>query len=130
MILGDRYALYRDPRSGEPVGEPEWTDWDYALVNALQLIEDFSDQNGLLVWEKESDDVLISAVKKVDPFESAKERTTGRKNYKATPGEYFIPDVKLQHWATEWPTFQDWVKSQNDSEEEAPPPEEPVFVQN
>lgn len=113
MILGDTYALHRDPFTREPTGEPEWTTWDYALVQALQLIEDFSDGNGLLIWERESEKVQVEAVKKIDPFDAAKERTTGRSNYKRTPGEYFVPRVTLHHWAEEWPTFEEWVQAQN-----------------
>lgn len=119
MLLGDYHALNRDPLNGEPLGEPEWTTWDYVLISALQLIEDFSDPNGLLVWEKESPNVKVEAVKKIDSFESAKERATSGKNYKRVPGEYFIPRVSLQYWAEEWPTLQDWIDAQ--SEPEAPP---------
>lgn len=114
MILGDYYAQHRHPSSGEPLeGEVLWTTWDYALANALQLIEDFSDKNGLLVWEKESPDVIVEAVKKIDDFDSAVERTTSRTNYKKTPGEYFVPRLKLRPGADEWPTFEEWVDEQN-----------------
>lgn len=112
MILGDYYALHRHPFTGEPLQEPVWTTWDYVLVNALQLIEDFSDGNGIVVWEKESESVIVEAVKRIDPFEAAKERTTSRKNYKHTPGEYFVPRLKLHPQVEEWPTFQEWIDSQ------------------
>lgn len=129
MVLGDKYALHRSPFSGEPFGEPEWTTWDYVLVHATQLIEDYTDQNGLLVWEKESDSVVVSAVKKIDRFEAAKEAITGGKNYKASKGEYFVPDLKLQYWIKEdaWPTHREWIESQIDAEP-PPEPEEPTFT--
>lgn len=114
MILGDHYAQHRHPASGEPLkGEVIWTPWDYALANALQLIEDFSDQNGLIVWEKESKDVIVEAVRKQDPFESAKDRITSAKKYDRLPGEYYVPRLSLKPWAKEWPTFQGWVEEQN-----------------
>lgn len=114
MILGDEYALHRHPSSGEPLpGDVKWTEWDYALVNALQLIEDFSDQNGLVVWEKDSDDVIVEAVKKIDKFDSVVERMTSRQSYKKTAGEKFVPRLKLMPGVTEWPTFNDWVEEQN-----------------
>lgn len=119
MILGDKYALHRSPFSGEPFAEPEWTSWDYQLVHAVQLIEDFTDSNGILVWEKESDKVRIGALQKVDKFEAAKEAITSGKNYKADKGEYFIPDVKLHHWIKEddWPTHREWIESQISDDE-------------
>lgn len=130
MILGDKYALHRSPFSGEPFAEPEWTSWDYQLVHAVQLIEDFTDSNGILVWEKESDDVIVSAVKKTDAFEAAKEKATSGKNYKAAKGEYFVPDLKLQYWLDEddWPTHRSWVESQLDNQEPPSEPEEPTFT--
>lgn len=115
MILRDKYALHRHPASGEPLpGDPEWTEWDFALADALQLIEDFSDENGLLVWERDSDDVMVEAVKHTNPYDSAVERTTSRASYKKTPGEYFRPRLSLQSWAKEWPTFKDWAESQSE----------------
>lgn len=104
--------------NGDPCGEPEWTTWDYALMSALQLIEDFTDQNGLPVWEKESDRVIVEAVRKTDKFEAAKEKTTNKKNYKSVPGEYFVPRLKLMPgWEEDgWPTFQEWAESQQEDD--------------
>jgi len=116
--MQDPHYGFRDPVSWEPVGEVEWTTWDYALMSALQLIEDFTDQNGLPVWEKEADHVIVEAVKKVDKFESAKERTTSKKNYKSTPGEYFVPRMKLMpgYEEDDWPTFDEWARSQQEED--------------
>ena len=120
MILSDKHALHRDPFTGEPFEEPEWTSWDYALVQAVQLIEDYTDQHGILVWERESDSVIVEAVAKVDPFEAAKEKATSGKNYKAAKGEYFFPKLSLVYWKDEddWPTFRSWVESQVEDEPE------------
>lgn len=113
MILGDPHALHRDPITGEPTGSPEWTRWDYALVHALQLIEDYSDENGMVIWEKESESVVVEAVRKTDRFEAVKERITGASKYKRSAGEYFVPRLSLVPWEKEWPTFKDWVDEQN-----------------
>lgn len=118
MILGDKYALHRNPFSGEPFAEPDWTTWDYQLVHAVQLIEDFTDPNGLLVWEKESDKVIVSAVSKVDRYDAARESITSGKKYKAAKGEYFVPKLELHHWLKEddWPTHREWIESQLEQE--------------
>lgn len=66
--MSDPAYGFRDPINGEVVGDVTWTDWDYALVHALQLIEDYTDANGIPVWEKESDKMVVEAVKKIDRF--------------------------------------------------------------
>ena len=114
MILGDDFALHRHPATGEPLpGKPTWTTWDYNLVAAFQLVEDFTDRNGLLAWEKDHEDVLVEPVAKIDPYEKALAARTGGKNYKPRPGETFMARATLQPWAEEWPTFREWVEEQN-----------------
>lgn len=74
----------------------EWIDWDHALIQALQTIEDYTDDSGILAWEREDEAVEIDAIKKVHKFKAAVDRaTTGSEKhpYKAQPGEYFIPDL-------------------------------------
>lgn len=85
-------------------------DWDFALAEALQTIEDYTNQHGILAWEADSERVDVSAAKKIDKFESAKQRNTGRKNYKAEPGEYFVPHLELL--GGEWPTMAEYVRGQ------------------
>ena len=122
---------FRDPINWEVVGEVTWTDWDYALVHALQLIEDYTDANGIPVWEKESEKMVVEAVKKIDRFEAAKSSATGGKNYKATPGEYFVPRLTKVYWADKdyYPKFEEWIQDQMDSDPGHDPPEEPQFIQ-
>lgn len=129
--MQDRHYGFRDPYNGEPVGEPEWTSWDYALSAALQLIEDYTDPNGILVWEKESDKMVVMAVKKIDRFEAAKDKATNGKNYKRSNGEYFIPKLEPQYWISEdeLPTFEEWVRNQSDLPDEEPEEEELSFIQ-
>lgn len=115
MILGDKYALYRDPFSNEPFDDPEWTTWDYLLVNAVQIIEDFTVDGGLLAWENESEAVDVFAVQKVNKFRAAESAYTNNKRNKELPGGYFVPKVQLKSWAKEWPTFKEWVENNKDS---------------
>lgn len=129
--MSDPAYGFRDPINWEVVGEVTWTDWDYALVHALQLIEDYTDANGIPVWEKESEKMVVEAVKKIDRFEAAKSSATGGKNYKATPGEYFVPRLTKVYWADKdyYPTFEEWIQDQMESDPGYEPPEEPQFIQ-
>ena len=107
MIMRDHYYGFRDPITFEESEEPYWLDWDYALADALQTIEDHTNQHGILVWEAESERVEISAVKKIDKFEAAKTARTSGKKYKAAAGEYWVPKVDLR--GGEWPTHEEWI---------------------
>lgn len=95
----------------------EWTDWDHALVTALQVIEDYTDEYGLLAWEREDDAVEIDAVKKIHKFKAAMDsRTKGSptKPYVPTPGEYFIPEVWSRRKDNEgngvFQTYGEWLE--------------------
>lgn len=111
MIMHDGQYGFRDLHSWKRFGEVEWLEWDYVLVEALQLIEDYTTDSGLLAWEADSDRVEVEAVRFTDKFEAARERSTSRKNYKAIPGERYRPRVKLRR-GEDWPTFEEWVESQ------------------
>lgn len=106
--MADHYFDFRNSFTGEPDDEPvTWTDWDYALVHALQVIEDNTTPNGLLVWDVDNDRVRVDVSKKIDKFEAARDRYTGRKNYKRENGEYFVPDVTLV--GGEWPDYETYL---------------------
>ena len=109
--MADDWFGHRNPFTGEPMGDrDEWIMWDYLLASVDQLIEDWTDSNGLYRWEMEDpkDRVQVDAVRKIDRFEAAKQRRTGGKNYKPRDGEYFVPKV----WKTseEWPLFREYME--------------------
>lgn len=105
--MRDPYFGHRHPFTGEPLRDKEeWTSWDYALVSAFQMIEDFTGKDGLLVWEKDSERVQVEAIRKIDKFQQAVENVTSRKNYKAQKGETFYPNLKLL--GGEWPTATEY----------------------
>ena len=113
MIMGDPYFGHRHYRTGEPLksrSKDEFTAWDYALIRAFQVVEDFTDKHGLLVWETDSDRVMVNAVKKQDKFQAAIDRLTNKKNYKSSPGEVFAPKLELR--GGEWPTFTEYIERQ------------------
>lgn len=89
----------------------EWTQYDYALASAVSIIEDLTDQNGVFIWDRDSDRVEITADKKIDPFKAAMDRKTGAKNYKPSAGEYFVPGVTLVH-GDRLPTYGEWREAQ------------------
>lgn len=89
------------------------------MVEALQTIEDSTDEYGILVWEREDEAVEIDAVKKIHKFKSAVDRaTTGTEKhpYKAVPGEYFVPDLwsrrKDESGNPVIQTYEEWLKKE------------------
>lgn len=108
VLMHDEHYGHRTPFS-QYISKGDWTDWDYALITALQVIKDHTDSDGLLDWEKDSERVDVMAIKKINRFAAAKERITRRAKYKPDPGEYYIPDLKLMDSSGEWPTRTSWI---------------------
>lgn len=111
--MRDPYFGHRDWFTGEELDDREaWTDWDFALVASLQIIEDNTDKHGLLSWETACDRVDIKANKKIDKFQAAVDRQTKgtkTKGYQASPGEYFVPEVDLR--GGEMPTYKEYIEN-------------------
>lgn len=121
MLFRDHFFGFRDPETNEPelaADKVWWTGWDYALADAMQFIQDHTNQHGHLVWEYQSDDVEVVVEKKVDRHDAIVERRTGGKKYKKSPGEYFVSRLKLMPWAKEWPTADQWYAEQSKLTEE------------
>lgn len=116
MLFRDYYALNRNVFTGEPiVSENMWTDWDYALAEAVQFIDDYTTQEGHLVWEAESERVTFNAKKKINKARAAIDRRTkGSKDkaYQASDGEYWVTEPVLMR-GDEWPTLTEWFEEQS-----------------
>lgn len=118
MLFHDHFFGHRDYYTGEEecaASDVSWTPWDYALADAMQFIQDHTNQHGHLVWEYESEDVEVIVNKKIDRHDAIVTRKTkGGKNkpYNPTPGEYFVSRLELMPWVKEWPTVGDWYRSQ------------------
>lgn len=112
--MRDPYFGHRDWFTGEPLGDKdEKTKWDYALISALQVIEDHTNQHGVLIWEIENERMDVDAVKRTDKFQAAVDRKTKgskKKAYSPDPGEYFVPELRLR--GGEWPTYSDYIEDQ------------------
>lgn len=111
---------HRDFFTGEPLRPAdEWTDWDFALVAAYQLVQDLTNKHGLLVHEVDNERMDVWANRKIDKFQAAVDRATkGSKKSGYTPqdGEYFEPELKLR--GGEWPTLEEyWEKLARESED-------------
>lgn len=101
--MSDDWYGHRHPLTGSPQGDKdEWTQWDYSLAQAYQTIEYYRDGNGIFQWQKDDPLEDIAAIRKHDAFQAAVDimtRGTEKKPYKPTPGEYFVPDVKVRSGA-------------------------------
>lgn len=111
--MRDDWFGHRNPLTGEPYGDKDQkTSWDYALMAAFQTIEDYTDEYGLAVWEREDEYAVVDAVRKIHPFVRSRDVRTGAKNYKAAPGEYYIPDIKSRRAGGELQTYSEWINSE------------------
>lgn len=110
--MQDPFYGHRDFSTGEPLRpKDEWSEWDYALVAAYQLIQDLTNKHGLLEHEVESDRVIVTARKTQDRFQAAVDRMTSgtkTKGYTPMPGETFTPHLELRYG--EWPTFREYFE--------------------
>lgn len=112
--MHDDWYGHRDPFTGDPKGDKdEWLEWDFLLLETLQMIEDHTDEYGLLVWEREDEAVVIDAEKRIHKFKAAIEdrtRGTEKRPYKPRPGEYFVPDLYSRRPDGSIQTFREWVE--------------------
>lgn len=114
-ILQDHYAHFRDSFSYEVDGTPVWTEWDFALLNALQTIEDYTDpETGELVFVEQSDRVTYDATRYTKKSVAAVERKTkgsDKKPYKSQPGERWRTKAKVMDGG-ELPTLSEFIAEQ------------------
>lgn len=111
--MADDWFGHRDPLTGRKRGNPnEWIDWDHILVSAFSTIEAHTDSHGLFGWELDDEAVYVDAVRKIDKFEESKHLATSGTNYKPTPGEYFVPELKTRRAGGHIQTFKEYMDSQ------------------
>jgi len=96
-ILQDPYALHRcywrEDWEPDPIADTQWTDWDFALDRAFQVIEDFTDsQNGQLIWWDQSPEVRWEVRKRFSGHDAAVER---RRNELHESGKELDPGEDL-----------------------------------
>lgn len=105
---------HRDPFTGEGIRDrDEWTEWDFVIVAAFQLVNDLTNQHGLLVHEVDNERMDVEAIKGHDKFQAAIDRATKghpKKGYKPDPGETWKPRLRLR--GGEWPTLEEFFEKQ------------------
>lgn len=95
--------------------------WDYRLVKAHFLLEDWY-RDGIPLWWDESERVTFDAKARVSKSRAAIERAqeaASGKNKKPVPGRYFIAEPRLME-GDEWPTRDEWIEEQAIKQGEAP----------
>lgn len=87
--------------------------WDYAIISALQAVEDNTDSNGLLAYETEPEAMDVSAKRKINKFTaSVEKRTKGtdKHPYKAEPGETWVPELNWLGKEEDYPTYRSYLE--------------------
>lgn len=111
--MRDDWFGHRDWITGEPVGDrDEWIDWDFAIVDAWQTIEDYTMPSGATRWEHDDDDLEIQAELFIDKFQQAVDQITSAEKYTATNGGRFIPKLISHREDKSFQTYQEWVEGQ------------------
>jgi hypothetical protein len=114
--LSDSFAGFRDSFTGEVDGYAHWLDVDYALATAMQVVEDYTDnETGHLVFVEQSDRVTFDASKYTKKSIAAVERRTkgsAKKPYEASPGERWRTIPRVMDGGV-LPTLFEWLAEQD-----------------
>lgn len=100
-------VIFSDP------SHTEWTMWDYRMVKAHFLLEEWY-RDGIPIWWDESDRVTFDAVARVSKSRAAVERaheSANGKGKKPVPGRYFVAEPRLID-GDELPTRSEWLEEQ------------------
>jgi hypothetical protein len=118
--MRDEWYGHRNPLTGEELGDrTEWISWDFALLDAFQTIEDYTDDSsGVPIWELMDEEVDVQANRKINPFLAARDnktKGTATKPYKPQAGEYFVPVIVSLRPDGHIQTYSEWLKKQAES---------------
>jgi hypothetical protein len=100
----------------------EWTLWDYRLLKAHYVIQDWY-RDGIPVWWDESERVAFDAKPRISKSRAAVERAqeaATKGNKKAVHGRYFITEPKVIDGG-EFPTRDEWLEEQSRKTSESKP---------
>jgi hypothetical protein len=99
-------VIFSDPK------HTEWTMWDYRLIKAHYILQDWY-RDGVPLWWDESDRVTFDAKARFSKSRAAIERAQeadGKKKSKAY-GKYYIVEPRVMDGG-EMPSRQEWVEEQ------------------
>jgi hypothetical protein len=99
-------VIFNDPKI------KKWTEWDYKLVKAHFLIQDWY-RDGIPIWVDESERVAFDAKARFSKSRAAVERAQeadGKKKNKSY-GKYFIPEARVIDGG-DMPTRIEWLEEQ------------------
>jgi hypothetical protein len=89
----------------------EWTIWDYRLIKAYHISQDWY-RDGIPVWWDESERVVFDAKARVSKSRAAVQRAEESANKKKTVhGRYFVAEPKVADGGA-WPTRDEWLIEQ------------------
>lgn len=113
--MHDDWYGHRDPFTGDPKGDKdEWLEWDFLLLETIQMIEDHTDDTGLLVWETDDPAAVVDAIPKINKFDRAREVKESAKNFKRRPGTRYVPKLwsrrKDESGENRFQTFREWIE--------------------
>jgi hypothetical protein len=99
-------VIFSDP------SHTEWTVWDYRLIKAYYLVQDWY-RDGIPVWWDESDRVAFDAKARYSKSRAAVERAqeADGKKKKKSYGKYFIAEPRVIDGG-EMPTRDEWLEEQ------------------
>lgn len=100
-------VIFSDP------GHTEWTMWDYRLVKAHYILQDWY-RDGVPLWWDESDRITFDAKARFSKSRAAIERAQeadGKKKSKSY-GKYYIAEPRVMDGG-DMPTKQEWLEEQH-----------------
>lgn len=113
-VMMDEDFGHRNLVTGErKLDKGTWTHWDFLLMNVYQLITDFTDQNGFLVWELEDPDerMVVEGKIKTDRAEATRARMEKRHAKELErPGRYVALSLHKQREEDEYPTHTEFFE--------------------
>lgn len=99
-------VIFSDP------SHTEWTVWDYRLIKAHYILQDWY-RDGVPLWWDESERVTFDAKARVSKSRAAIERAqeAESKKKKSTPGRYYVAEPRTIDGG-ELPSREEWLEEQ------------------
>lgn len=124
MILHDAYAMHRkwwkfDWVPG--IGDESWTEWDFILADAYQVIDDFTDKStGQYIPYDQSGEVHWDVKSQFSGSQAAIERAQTERELAAGETLYAVPTFDNPESK---PTLSSWAKDMDEEKADGRPPE-------